>query len=104
MGEIENAFIQRLGISVAEVMQRLVTDEVLHEVDARHIHRLLATNDKGAQDVVMRLEQAGATRCLRHSCILGCAVGRRRSGNFQKQHSSNLYIPLQASFGEPRVM
>ena len=59
MGEIENAFIQRLGISVAEVMQRLVTDEVLHEVDARHIHRLLATNDKTAQDVVMQLEQAG---------------------------------------------
>ena len=59
MGEIENAFIQRLGISVAEVMQRLVTDEVLHEVDARHIHRLLAPNDKTAQDVVMQLEQAG---------------------------------------------
>ena len=63
MGEIENTFIQRLGISVAEVMQRLVTDEVLHAVDARHIHRLLASNDKTARDVVMQLEQAGTVTC-----------------------------------------
>jgi len=63
MGEIENTFIQRLGISVAEVMQRLVTDEVLHAVDARHIHRLLASNDTTARDVVMQLEQAGAITC-----------------------------------------
>ncbi|EGB02127.1 hypothetical protein AURANDRAFT_69172, partial [Aureococcus anophagefferens] len=53
----------RLGISVAEVMQRLVTDEVLHAVDARHIHRLLASNDKTARDVVMQLEQAGTVTC-----------------------------------------
>ena len=55
MGEIENTFIQRLGISVAEVMQRLVTDEVLHAVDARHIHRLLASNDKTASKLVRLL-------------------------------------------------
>jgi len=61
VGEIENAFIQMLGVSVGEVMQRLVTDEVLHEVDARHIHRLLVTNNKAARDVVMQLEQAGGS-------------------------------------------
>ena len=49
LGEIETAFIQRFGISVSEVMQRLVTDEVLHEVDARHVHRLLAANDATAR-------------------------------------------------------
>mmetsp|Transcript_31107 Transcript_31107/g.93253 ORF Transcript_31107/g.93253 Transcript_31107/m.93253 type:complete len:436 (-) Transcript_31107:337-1644(-) len=61
MGEIENTFIQSLGISMAEVVQRLVTDEVLHEIDARHIHRLLADSNVSARDVVMRLEQNGGS-------------------------------------------
>ena len=75
IGEIENTFIELLGISVGEVMQRLVTDEVLHEADARHIHRLLATNDTTARDAVMQLEQAGgsssrrAVECFRREVI-----------------------------------
>ena len=61
MGQVENAFIQSLGFSVAEAMQRLVTDEVLHEVDARHIHRLLAEKNPTARDVVLKLEQSGGS-------------------------------------------
>jgi len=59
--KIGNYFIERLGISVGEVIQRLVTDEILHEIDARHMHRLLAKNDSTARDIVMQLEQAGGS-------------------------------------------
>lgn len=61
MGQVENAFIHSLGFSVAEAMQRLVTDEVLHEVDARHIHRLLAERNPTARDAVLKLEQSGGS-------------------------------------------
>jgi len=57
MGQVENAFIQSLGFSVAEAMQRLVTDEVLHEVEARHIHRLLAEKKP---DCTRRCVETGA--------------------------------------------
>lgn len=61
MSKTEDAFMRRLGVSVTEVTQRLVTDEVLHDIDARHIHRLLLDDNSSAREAVMRLEQAGGS-------------------------------------------
>lgn len=61
LGKTEDAFMRRLGVSVTEVTQTLVTDEVLHDIDARHIHRLLLDDNSSAREAVMRLEQAGGS-------------------------------------------
>lgn len=59
--ETETPFVSRLGVSMSEVTQRLVTDEVLRAGEARHIHRLLVANDSRARDAVLRLEEAGGS-------------------------------------------